>query len=366
MGGNYHEKSLIQSPELYKGFCYLPVIGPRMVAPRSGILYHGPMNTGVFDNLSPQMVLQAVEKLFAKVPESSIQPFSSYVNRVYGLGNSDEQWVVKFYRPGRWSHSAIETEHAFMADCARAELPVVAPLPGVNGQTLQTLALDDGSRFHCALFPKRAGRLFDGEGDEDWFRLGSLLGRLHLVGKQAGAPERAVCHPLEHGAAMLQELYDSGSVHPDLEDEFFDLAENVLERIAPDFDHVPFIRIHGDCHRGNILDRGPEGLLLIDFDDMMSGPAVQDLWLLLPDRLEACGRELTMILDGYGQFMPFDRAELELVEGLRFMRMVHYLAWCARQRLDHRFLSSFPDWGSKAFWIKELEDFRTQAHYTGI
>lgn len=330
------------------------------------MFYHTPMNTGVFDALSPQLVLHAVESLFGMVPHNSVQPFSSYVNRVYGLGNDEANWVIKFYRPGRWEAAAIETEHIFMADCAQAEIPVVAPLPGINGRTVQTLYTDEGATFHCALFPKRAGRLFDAEGDDDWLRLGSLIGRLHLVGCQAQAPDRAQCHPLKHGAAMLQELYDSSSVHPDMENEFFDLAEEVLERIAPAFEAAKTLRIHGDCHRGNILDRGPEGLLLIDFDDMMMGPAVQDLWLVLPDRVEACGRELAMILDGYTQFMPFARQELDLVEGLRFMRMVHYLAWCARQRSDHRFLSSFPDWGSKAFWIKELEDFKTQAHYTGL
>ena len=137
--------------------------------------------------------------------------------------------------------------------------------------------------------------------------------------------------------------------------------------LQPRFEGLSFRSIHGDCHRGNILDRlgssskPGDGLLIIDFDDMMMGPAVQDLWLLLPDHAEQCRKELGLLVEGYEAFLSFDRRELELVEGLRFMRMVYFLAWRSKQRNDKWFKESFPDWGSKAFWTAELEDLRDQA-----
>jgi len=150
-------------------------------------------------------------------------------------------------------------------------------------------------------------------------------------------------------------------VHDDCETEFFDCCESLLARIESLFINLKLQRIHGDLHRGNILDRGAEGLLLFDFDDMMMGPRVQDLWLLLPERADKCVTELLLLIAGYEQFLPFNQAELALIEPLRFMRMVYFLAWCARQRHDDRFRHTFPDWGSRAFWIKEIEDFKGQS-----
>jgi Ser/Thr protein kinase RdoA (MazF antagonist) len=248
------------------------------------------------------------------------------------------------------------------------ELPVVCPLTGNDGQTLQTLQDTVGQDFYYSLYPRKSGRQFDAERPQDWLRLGNLVGRLHLVGKSRKAPQRLQCHPLVSGSQNLQELYDSQIIHPEVEAAFIDLCEELLVTLEPGFNAAHLQRIHGDCHRGNIFDRPGEGLLLLDFDDMMQGPAVQDLWLLLPDRMDCCRAEYGLVLEGYREFLPFNPEESKLVEGLRFMRMLHYLAWCARQRYDRGFLDTFPDWGSRSFWIKELEDFRLQAHYvqTGL
>ena len=131
--------------------------------------------------------------------------------------------------------------------------------------------------------------------------------------------------------------------------------------IDPVFHDARAHRIHGDCHRGNVIDRPGDGLALIDFDDMMTGPPVQDLWLMLPDHAAQSARELSALLEGYEQFQAFDRSTLRLIEPLRFMRMIYFLAWRARQRNDYWFRGSFPDWGTEAFWIKETEDLREQA-----
>ena len=330
-----------------------------------------PVRAGAFDALTPDLVLTAVEDAFDLVLDGTIDPYPSYVNRVYGLRDDDaHEYIVKFYRPGRWSVDAIAAEHEFVLQCSDAEVPVVPPLPDGDGYTLQSVEVESapdqpdagrpGTEFTFALYKKRGGRGFDAERDDDWFRLGALAGRLHEVGRRGSAPERIVCTPLLSTARFVDELRAAAVVHPELSDEFFAVADGGVSAIAPLFDGVEVCRIHGDFHRGNVLERADEGLVLIDFDDMMSGPPVQDLWLLLPDHAHASRRQLTHILDGYEQFAPFDRSTLGLIEPLRFMRMIYYLAWSALQRDDNRFVHANPDWGTRAFWIQEVEDLRTQ------
>jgi Ser/Thr protein kinase RdoA (MazF antagonist) len=180
------------------------------------------------------------------------------------------------------------------------------------------------------------------------------------VGRKRDAELRLTCTPEESTRRFVEELAEADVVHPEIADDLFPLLDQGLELIAPLFDGTDLQRIHGDFHRGNILERGEEGLLLIDFDDMMMGPPIQDLWLLLPDHAWASKRELVNIVDGYSQFCDFDSSSLRLIEPLRFMRMIYYLAWSSLQRNDRRFRESYPDWGGKAFWIRELEDLRTQ------
>ena len=320
--------------------------------------------TGSFDLLAPETVAAAVEQGFGLSLDGTLDPYPSYINRVYGLRDQDgSSYVVKFYRPGRWSHEAVLDEHRFLLDCVRADLPVVAPLADAEGETLAELALSTGEgemEFLFALFPRRGGRSFDAESDEDWLRLGGVAARCHAVGRQREAPHRAVCRPRELTARFVEEILEAELVHPECRPEFEGVCREALETITPLFSGVPLQRVHGDCHRGNILDRPGEGLLIIDFDDMMNAPPVQDLWLLLPGKAADCRRELGLLLEGYEGFLGFDRATLALIEPLRFMRMVYFLAWRGRQRRDHWFARAFPDWGGKAFWIKETEDLREQ------
>ena len=308
--------------------------------------------------------MQAVEESHGLSLDGTLDSYSSYVNRVYGIRTEEgDRFVVKFYRPGRWDAEAIREEHRYLLDCAREEIPVIAPLPGRDGETLCKVTTVDGdteSSFLFALFPRTGGRTFEPESDEDYHRLGSLLGRCHAVGAASQAANRLRCHPQSTTAAYVRELLSNSLVHPKWKDDFADVCQETLRAIEPLFADVPHQRIHGDCHRGNIIDRPGEGLVLIDFDDMMMGPPVQDLWLILPGSLKDARRELTVVLEGYGRFASFDSRTLGLIEPLRFMRMIYFLAWRARQRNDFWFRQSYPDWGNEAFWITEIEDLRTQ------
>jgi Ser/Thr protein kinase RdoA (MazF antagonist) len=320
------------------------------------------MKAGSFDLLTPDAVVAAVEQATGRVLDGTLNPYPSYINRVYGLKtDSGEELVAKFYRPGRWTREAVLEEHRFLLDCAEAEIPVVAPLAGPDGGTVHraVVAGDDAEEaYNLACFPKMGGRNFDAESDEDWFRLGAVVGRCHAVGAKREAPHRLVFGP-ELTAGFVEEL--ASGIHPKFVDDFRKVSGEILNRVTPLFEGVGLQRIHGDCHRGNILDRPGWGLLVIDFDDMMSGPAVQDLWLLLPGYAVDCGRELESLIEGYEGFAAFDRRTLRLIEPLRFMRMVYFLAWRARQSDDYGFRRNFPEWGGEAFWLKEVEDLRVQA-----
>jgi len=321
------------------------------------------MPEGTYRALTPQVIVSAVERAYGITLDGTITPYPSYVNRVYGLRSDDgTRLVVKFYRPGRWTEDAILEEHDFLRECAEAEIPVVAPLKGSSGHTLSEVSLndEDDEAYLFALFPLAGGRNFDAEQDEQWFRLGGIVGRTHQVGKRHGAPNRLMCSPSTLTAGYVDELLNANLVHPEKRDEFEQVCRTTIDLIQPLFEDASMQRVHGDCHRGNILDRVDEGLLIIDFDDMMIGPPVQDIWLLLPDYAHNCRRELLMLLEGYEQFAAFERRSLSLIEPLRFMRMIYFLAWQARQRDDFAFAERYPGWGTGAFWLREIEDLSTQ------
>ncbi len=264
--------------------------------------------------------------------------------------------IAKFYRPGRWSLEALQDEHDFLADCAADEIPVVAPLKFADGSTLQE---SDGIYF--TIFPKGLGRQLEINSPKDWLRVGRLLGRVHVAGSKRNASARINLHPVKSTAAHIEHLIDGGFVSPLALNEFKDVTSQILDEIRDLFDDLDVIRIHGDCHCGNLLYRPGEGIMVIDFDDMMIGPPVQDFWLLLPDRVENCGRELGLLLRGYETFRDFDDSTLRLIEPLRTMRIIYYLAWCSIQIDDFKFRADHPEWGSDAFWRRELADFHAQA-----
>lgn len=351
---------------------------------RDGAGGRGP---AAFEGLTPAEALSAVEEAFGVSPDGSFFSYPSYINRVYGFRADDNrEFVAKFYRPGRWRPEAIAEEQSLVLALAAAEIPVVAPLPDLEGDYLPALDLGlGGPPISFCLFPKRGGRSFEADGCEDLRRLGALAGRMHAASR-AFMPSVAAARRPRMAPGLLQayaeELRRSGCVDRRAEDAFFGIlaeaaaaVDEALAGYAPGggaaagmpgapapgspFAPTPLL-LHGDFHRGNVLDRGPEGLLAIDFDDACVGPAVQDLWMLLPGRVADSPRELEAALEGYEEFTSFDYSQLGLVEPLRLLRMVHYLAWQARQAADPGFLRHFPRWGERAFWEQETEDIGLQ------
>jgi Ser/Thr protein kinase RdoA (MazF antagonist) len=309
-----------------------------------------------FQELTPDIILPCVEEHCGVSLEAVMTPYNSYINRVYGLQDEDgRRYIAKFYRPQRWSAEGILDEHRFLMQCAEADIPVIPPLILQGGTSL-----GEARGIHFAVFPLRAGRTFDITSDQDWIRLGSIVGRIHQVGKRETAQHRTVCSPSATTEQYCRDLAAQGLIPPDFADDFQSVCRQTLALITPLFAGIENMRIHGDCHRGNILDRLDEGLIILDFDDMMMGPPVQDLWLLLPGHLSECRPEMDLLLKGYTRFSDFDPGSLRLIEPLRFMRIIYFLTWSAMQAKDYNFTQNFSEWGTKAFWIKEIEDLNYQ------
>jgi Ser/Thr protein kinase RdoA (MazF antagonist) len=310
-----------------------------------------------FEHLTPEVLLDIVEDATGRKMTGLTIPLPSYINRVYEIQTrSGERLIVKFYRPNRWNRQALEDEHQFLADCAEAEIPVVGPLILADGSS--TLGHAHGMYF--ALFEKKSGREFELNTDDDWKRVGRLIARIHCAGEARTPQNRLILHPLRSTRDDLKFIIEGGFVTLKYKGAFEDITELVEENISPMFEGTELIRIHGDCHRGNLLDRPGEGLMAIDFDDMMVGPAVHDLWMLLPDHAGRSRRQIDLLLEGYEQFREFDYSTLRLIEPLRFMRIIYFLAWCARQVDDYAFRSNHPDWGSEIFWQHEISDLKHQ------
>ncbi len=309
-----------------------------------------------FAHLTPDHVLDLVEMAMGCRCSGLCRPLTSYINRVYELElDSGDRIVAKFYRPGRWGADALQDEQDFLAELAADELPVIPPLSGVDGALLHC---HNGNYF--ALFPKRGGRALDEPDEQQWLETGRLLGRVHVVGSRHHTRDRIVMRPDASTEDHIQYLLDTHITRPDLHDRFEAAVDEVLDLIEPLFEDVEYLRIHGDLHRNNMLWRPGEPLALIDFDDMAEGPAVQDLWMLLPGRVVDARRELNLLLEGYEMFRPFSLGELRLIEPLRFMRMIHYLAWCGHQQEDGGFSRLSPDWGTESFWQNEIADIIEQ------
>lgn len=309
-----------------------------------------------FHLLGPDRVLNLVEQELAVRCNNLFRPLNSYINRVFEIETIDKvRLVVKFYRPGRWSKEAILDEHIFLHDLASQEIPVIAPLILRDGGTLA----ECGNLFF-AVFPKCGGRSVDEFNDDQWLQLGRLLGRVHRVGKSTRAKQRIAMAPHLSTLDQLGYLLQSASVPEELKQPLDRAAREIIEDIQPLFAETEIIRIHGDCHFSNVIYRPGESFYLIDFDDMAMGPPVQDIWMLLPGEVDESFVELDIFLEGYETFHPFDRRTLRLIEPLRAMRYIHYMAWCAHQVEGDGMTRAIDGFGSREYWQKEIGDLIDQ------
>jgi Ser/Thr protein kinase RdoA (MazF antagonist) len=315
--------------------------------------------TEFFFKLSPELVLAAAEKL-KLVCTGRCMALNSYENRVYEIELDLEgppisrRRVAKFYRPGRWSKEQILEEHEFLLDLLENEIPVVAPIR-LEGQTLHK---DAETGLWYAIFPKVGGRIPD-EMDPDQLRwVGRLLGRIHSVGAAKKAPTRIFLTPATYGTANLEYLLKNRWIPENLQDRYERCARDIIVKAAPLFENFETIRIHGDCHKGNLLWN--EGPFFLDFDDMVSGPPVQDFWLLLSSSGEEGRAELSHMLEGYEEMREFERSGLKLIEYLRALRFIHYTAWLARRWEDPAFPRAFPNFNTRQYWEEKTRDLEEQ------
>jgi Ser/Thr protein kinase RdoA (MazF antagonist) len=309
-----------------------------------------------FHHLTYDVVIGLVEEVLRVRCTNVCRPLNSYINRVYEVQpEGGEPVIAKFYRPGRWTRAALRDELEFLFELREADVPVVAPLIDGAGEALHAY---QGTCF--ALFPKRGGRICDEPTREQWPQLGRLVGRVHQVGAARPSRDRITLTPARATSDQLDYILDRGQLPEEVFAAYEDAAEETLELIIPLFDEVPLHRIHGDLHHQNLIFRPEEAFTVIDFDDMAMGPAVQDVWMLLPGRVRDCRFELDLFLQGYETFRPFDHRQTALIEPLRAMRYIHFTAWCVRQAADGGFARLAPDWGTLPYWRREIEELRKQ------
>jgi len=306
--------------------------------------------------LTPAAVLDALESAGLR-GDGRLLALNSYENRVYQVWLEDGGSVVaKFYRPGRWSDAQILEEHAFVQELAAREIPAVAPL-ALEGRTLNAHA---GFRF--AVFARPGGRPPEHEDPETLRWLGRFIGRIHAVGATRPFATRPALDAESFGREPRAWLLEHDFLPPDLRAAWTSAADQALEGIAHCYaraGRMRSLRLHGDCHAGNVLwtDAGPH---FVDFDDARSGPAVQDLWMLLSGDRASMAQQLGFVLEGYRAFFEFERGELWLVEALRTLRLLHYSAWIARRWDDPAFPAAFPWFNTQRYWQDRILELREQ------
>jgi len=308
-----------------------------------------------YAGLTPDCVLDALDSV-AIHGDGRLLALNSYENRVYQVWRDDAPPVVaKFYRPARWSDEAIIEEHALIGELDAAEVPAVAPI-AIEGRTLATF---EGFRF--AVFPRHGGRAPELEQRDILEQLGRYIARIHTVGAARGFAHRPALTHESFGLESRAYLLEHRFIPEDLRAAWQSVADLALQSVHRAYDSVSVatLRLHGDCHGGNVLwtDDGPH---FVDFDDARTGPAVQDLWMLLSGDRNAMEAQVAAILEGYESFRDFDRRELALIEPLRTLRLLHYSAWIARRWDDPAFPAAFPWFNTQRYWQDRILELREQ------
>jgi Ser/Thr protein kinase RdoA (MazF antagonist) len=310
-----------------------------------------------YANLDPGLILDAIESVGYRC-SGGLFALNSFENRVYQIGIEDQSPIIaKFYRPHRWSNEAILEEHQFALELKELEIPVIAPLISESGETLHHY-----QEFRFALFPKQGGRALELDNLEQLEWMGRFIGRLHAV---------SACKPFQHRIQLNTRSYGYDSWDfltknnfiPDyLKNKFSETVSNLLKIIEQRYQEagkIDYIRLHGDCHAGNVLWNS-EGPQIVDLDDCLMGPAVQDMWMLLSGNEEQMMIQLNRILDGYCEFHDYNPAELRLIECLRALRLLQYSAWLAKRWEDPAFPRSFPWFNTPHYWQELWQDLQDQ------
>jgi Ser/Thr protein kinase RdoA (MazF antagonist) len=313
-----------------------------------------------YAGLTPEAVLDALDSVGLRGDGRLIQ-LNSYENRVFQVFLEDNRVVVpKFYRPGRWSDAQILEEHTFAAELVAAEIPVVAPLT-LGDSTLASFSIA-GSPYRFSVCDRQSGRAPELEDPATLEWIGRFIGRIHAVGACAPFMHRLTLDSHSYGEAPRDWLLASGMIAIEAQDDWKRAVDQVLDEVKRCFDaagaYKP-IRLHGDCHTGNVLwtATGPH---FVDLDDALMGPPVQDLWMLLSGERSTMQQQLSALLSGYEDFMDFDWRQLRLVEALRALRMIHYSAWIARRWADPAFPAAFPWFGGRSYWSEQITRMHEQ------
>lgn len=309
-----------------------------------------------YTELTPETILSAVESLGYET-SGRLLALNSYENRVYRCDLEDGGGIIaKFYRPGRWSDQAIQEEHQFAQELIAEEIPVVAPIFKDN------ISLFSHQGYRFTLYPLRGGRWPDLETRDDLNWMGRFIARIHNVGRTSSFQYRHQIEINRMGNESAAYLQENDFIPGYLELAYQTLVDDLLKEIQAAFDrcgNYQSIRLHGDCHRSNVLwtDDGPH---FVDLDDCCNGPAIQDLWMLLSGERAEMTEQMCDLLEGYEEFASLDLKELHLIEALRTLRMMHYAAWLAKRWSDPAFPLAFPWFNSNNYWEQHVLELREQ------
>ncbi len=309
-----------------------------------------------YDQLTPDRVLDAVESQ-GYVSDARILALNSYENRVYQVGiDESDPVIVKFYRPGRWTENQIQEEHQFSLELQNMELPVVAPLANDSCNTLHVF-----EDFQFAIFPRQGGHAPELDNLDNLLILGRTLGRMHQLGASRPFEHRPDINLKRYGIDSVDYLIANNFIPEALREAYQTLTRDLLHRLSiieKQNDFKP-IRVHGDCHGGNILWRN-NNPHFVDFDDTAMAPAIQDLWMLLCGDRQNQTLQMAEVLEGYTEFMDFHPAELNLVEYFRTLRLLHYSGWLARRWDDPAFPMAFTWFNTERYWAEHILELREQ------
>ena len=317
--------------------------------------------------LTPSVVLDALSGLGLAV-DGRLSALSSYENRVYLAHLDDDTSVVaKFYRPGRWSEAQIREEHSFTAELVAEDIPVVGPLV-LNSMSLhEARVVHDGvdGHFWFSVSPRRGGRAPELDDPEVLMWIGRLMARMHLVGERHAFSVRPVLNLQTFGEQSREQLVSQQQIAEEVQQQWLSLCDQALALVQQQMPQdLKVLRLHGDCHPGNILWT-PEGMPepgphFVDMDDARTGPAVQDLWMLVHGDIAERRQRMEIVLEGYESVRGFDRRELQCIEPLRTLRIIHYSAWLAGRQDDPAFPLHFPWFGTSDYWRGQCDTLREQ------